>query len=120
MEMYLNTTVLCDDIRYGSYWTSAAAEHVASNYADPSHRVTHTEVAQLLKRARCKLNPEQETGRSRFFVFLTGRQRQVWETYAYLIPALNGWATSLRYYDVLSEQQAAIPDTFCCLDSRRS
>lgn len=91
MEPHLNTSVVYESTRYSIYWTSSAAEHVAANYTDPVHRVTHTEIVQLLKRARYKVPIQQETGRPNFFVFLTSRAGKVWETYVYLVPPLNGW-----------------------------
>lgn len=88
---HLNTTITHDGVKYGVYWTTAAAAHVAANYADPTHNVTHYEVVQLLKRARYAVSLEEEKGRPHYYVFLTGRLGYVWETYVYLVPAITGW-----------------------------
>jgi hypothetical protein len=74
--MHLNTTVTYNGEQYGVYWTISAAAHVADNYAEPTHGVTHYEVVQLLRRARYKVNIEAETSRPHYFVFLTGREGQ--------------------------------------------
>lgn len=92
--MHQNTYVTYLGQRYEIYWTTQAAQHVLENYvADQLSGVhqglDHRTVAQLLQRARYTV-PVLQDVRPDYYVFLTGRHQQVYETYAYLLPELTG------------------------------
>jgi hypothetical protein len=92
--MHQNTYVTHLGQRYEIYWTTQAAQHILENYvADQISGVhqglDHRTVSQLLRRARYTVQV-LNTARSDYYVFLTGRNRQVYETYVYLMPELTG------------------------------
>ncbi|HEX8350966.1 MAG TPA: hypothetical protein VF598_13465 [Hymenobacter sp.] len=50
---FLNTYIThTDEERYSIYWTSEYAAHVVENLGSPDHGMLHTEVAQILRKAR--------------------------------------------------------------------
>jgi hypothetical protein len=86
-----NTYVTHEERRYEIYWTSQYAEHVMQNYADPRHGVTHTQIAQIIRRARF-IFPLQGRGRPRpyYHICLSAYQGELYESYVYLLPELAG------------------------------
>ena len=91
-----NTYVTHEGQRYEIYWTSNAAKHVLDNYvadlvSGPHHGLDHCEISQLLRRARFVVaGSEFEDARPYYHLFITGRKSQVFETYVYLVPELDG------------------------------
>ena len=91
-----NTYIKYEGERYEIYWTSNAAKHVLDNYVTdlvngPHHGLDHCEISQLLRRARYVIpGPVFQDARPYIHAFLTGRKSQVFETYVYLVPELDG------------------------------
>lgn len=90
--MFLNSYVTHQSIRYGIYWTSLYAQHVLEHYSDPGHGVTHTQIVQIIRRARY-IFPKQGRGRPRpyYHVCLSAFQGELYESYVYLLPELDGY-----------------------------
>lgn len=92
MAPQFNTYMTHEGQRYEIYWTSQYAQHVMQNYADPGHGVTHTQIAQIIRRARF-IFPKQGRGRPRpyYYVCLSAYEGELYESYVYLLPELGGY-----------------------------
>lgn len=90
---HLNTYITHEGQRYDIYWTSQYAQHVLENYTDPNHGVTHTEISRIVQRARYIFPPMQGRGRERpnLYVCLSALGGQLYESYVYLLPELQGY-----------------------------
>jgi|GEM_PF-1751232 len=53
-----NTEIEFEGQRYEVFWKSQFAWHVAQNYLNPDHRITHPEIGDLLTRVRV-VTPER-------------------------------------------------------------